>query len=379
MNDGYKPQDAMQLTSSAHAMFQAIDTHGSGMVSIEQVQRLLEHLGPSFFLQVERLLEAGQMNKKMIDLPTFKLVIVPVLQRFLLAQEVDKLRALRCRLADTPHLPEESVGSEKGKSARRERAHADRGERETGRGERERDREAQDERASDSLGGGGEREGDRRQKDETNERGLDGLEGGGGGGGVGGFSPPRVYAERNALKKLLAASACLEAVCSWAPVSPTRRQRESATRSTQEETPEPDHVPRRKEEEDTCMSYEEESTCMSYEEEAWEQEHVGRRKEEAWERDSLRKFGPFQSVSEQERTLERGVGMTAVKLLGSERLSDDAAVFFRRSIALSSEVRALLSFIYVQHILVNFFWLLSAFALQCFLLARATRAKERAG
>jgi len=126
VNDGYKPQDAMQLTSSAHAMFQAIDTHGSGMVSIEQVQRLLEHLGPSFFLQVERLLEAGQMNKKMIDLPTFKLVIVPVLQRFLLAQEVDKLRALRCRLADTPHLPEESVGSEKGKSARRERAHADR-------------------------------------------------------------------------------------------------------------------------------------------------------------------------------------------------------------------------------------------------------------
>ena len=183
--------------------------------------------------------------------------------------------------------------------------------------------------------------------------------------------------EGHALKKHLAASACLEVVCSWAPVSPTRRQQESATRSTQEETPEPEHVPRRKEE-DTCMSNEK-GACMSYEEEALEREHVARRKEETWERENLRKFGTFQSVSEQERTLQRGVEMAAVRLLGSERLSDDAAVFFRRSIALSSEVRALLSFIYVQHILVNFFWLLSAFALQCFLLARATRAKERAG
>jgi hypothetical protein len=376
-------------------MFEAIDTHGSSIVSIEQVQRSLEHLGPSFFLEAERLLDAGQMSKKMIDLPTFKVVIVPVLQRFLLAQEVDKLRARWRRLADTPHLPGERVGRERGKM---ERAHADREERQT-------DREAQDERASDSLGGRSEREGargqretnkrvsdgregvregDRRQK-ETNERGLESSEGGGGGSGgggagagagagtgagagagggggggggggeasgvVGGFSPSRVYVEGHALKKHLAASACLEVVCSWAPVSPTRRQQESATRSTQEETPEPEHVFRRKGED----------TCMSYEEEALKREHVARRKEETWERENLRKFGPFQSVSEQERTLQRGVEMAAVRLLGSERLSDDAAVFFRRSIALSSQVRVPLSSIYVN-IFSKVFWWLSYFA-----------------
>ena len=88
---------------------------------------------------------------------------------------------------------------------------------------------------------------------------------------------------------------------------------------------------------------------MSYEEEALEREHVARRKEEAWERESLRKFGPFQSVSEQERTLQRGVGMAAVRQLGSDRESDDAAVFFRRSIALSSQVR-------VCHFLLSMFY-----------------------
>ena len=80
VNDAHEPQNAMSLTSSAQTMFTAIDTRGRGVVSLEEVRRALQHIGPAFLLQAERLLEENHQSKEMIGLSAFELAIVPVLQ-----------------------------------------------------------------------------------------------------------------------------------------------------------------------------------------------------------------------------------------------------------------------------------------------------------